>query len=331
MITMMSKTSMNRQRGIALIYVLLIFAMITLMASQMVTSLWLHTEKNARFLERIQAKHHALSAEQYVALLLEQDFEDDKKKKRQVDHERERWNVTTVGYPVEQGSVELEIVDENGRFNLNWLNAEALDGKRFTTQFETILKNLGIDTQLIYAIKDWIDSDQEPSETGAEDNHYLVLDPHRRTADFPLVSLSELRLIQGVGKQEFELLTPLVTVLPKESKVNVNSALPEVLRSLSDKITEGDAQSIIDSRTDEGFAKLEDMTKLPALKDKTAELKAAGFEFTSSYFNVYIKATYRDTVFYLRTLLVRNADGKVQVAGREIGPNDYRVTAKKES
>ena len=328
---MMNEASMNQQRGIALIYVLLIFAMITLMASQMVTSLWLHTEKNTRFLERIQAKHHALSAEQYVALLLEQDFEEDKKKKRQVDHERERWNVKTVGYPVEQGGIEVQIVDENGRFNLNWLTAEALDGKRYISQFETILKNLGIDTQLTYTIKDWIDREQEPSETRAEDNHYLVLDPPRRTADFPLVSLSELRLIQGVGKEEFELLSPLVTTLPKESKVNVNSALPEVLRSLSDKITEGDAQTIIDSRTGEGFAKLEDMTKLPALKDKTADLKAAGFEFSSSYFNVYIKATYRDTVFYMRTLLVRNADGQVQVAGREIGPNDYWVTANKES
>ena len=328
---MTSRSGARRQRGIALIYVLLIFSMITLMASQMVTSLWLHTEKNARFLERIQAKHHAMSAEQYVAMLLEQDFEEDKKKKRQVDHERERWNVDTVGFGIEQGGVELQIVDENGRFNLNWLNTEALDGKRYSKQFEVILQNLGIDTQLVQAIKDWIDSDQEPSETGAEDNNYLVLDPPRRTADFPLISLSELRLIQGVGKEEFELLTPLVTTLPKESKVNVNSALPEVLRSLDDKITEGDAQAIIDSRGDEGFAKLEDMTKLPALKDKTAELKAAGFEFSSSYFNVYIKATYRDTVFYMRTLLVRNADGQVQVAGREIGPNDYWVTAKKES
>lgn len=326
-----SNGGMNQQKGIALIYVMLIFAMITLMSSQMVTSLWLHTEKNGRYLERIQARHHALSAEQYVAMLLEQDFEDDKKKMRQVDHGRERWNVETVGFGIEQGEVELKIIDENGRFNLNWLDTEALDGKRYTRQFEIILQNLGIDTQLAFAIKDWIDSDQDPSETGAEDNHYLVLDPPRRTADSPLVSLSELRLIQGIGKDEFELLVPLVTVLPKESKVNVNTAVPEVLRSLSDKITEGDAQAIIDSRREEGFVRLEDMTKLPALKDKTAELKAAGFEFTSSYFNVYIKATYRDTVFYMRTLLVRNADGQVQVAGREIGPADYWVTAKKES
>ena len=98
----------------------------------MVTSLWLHTEKNTRYLERIQAKHHALAAEQYVALLLEQDAEEDKKKKRQVDHDKERWNVESVGYGIDQGEVELQIVDENGRFNINWLLAEALDGQRYT-------------------------------------------------------------------------------------------------------------------------------------------------------------------------------------------------------
>lgn len=323
--------NVKSQKGIALIYVLLIFAMITLISSQMVTSLWLHTEKNTRYLERIQARHHAMAAEQYVAMLLEKDAEEDKKKKRQVDHGKERWNVETVGYGIDQGVVELQIIDENGRFNLNWLLADALDGKRYVKQFETILQNLGIDSQLTYAIKDWIDSDQEPSETGAEDNAYLVIAPPRRTADHPLVSLSELRLIQGIGKEEFELLAPLVTALPKDSKLNVNTAIPEVLRSISDKITEGDAQAIIDSRGDEGYAKLEDMTQIPALKDKTADFKAAGFEFGSSFFNVYIKATYRDTVFYMRSLLVRNADGQVQVAGREIGPNNYWVTAKKES
>lgn len=325
-------TGPARQRGIALIYVLLIFAMITLMASQMVTSLWLHTEKNARYLERAQAKHYALGAEQYVALLLEQDAEDDKKKKKIVDHEKERWNLTEVGYPVDQGEIEVIVVDETSRFNLNWLTADALDGKKYNTMFQQLLQNLGIDIQLAAAIKDWIDNDQEPTEGGgAEDNYYLVMEPPRRTSDYELASVSELRLIQGVGKDEFEKLAPLVTSLPPDTKVNVNTVLPDVLRTISDKLTEGDVAAIIDARGDEGVAKIDDLAKLPALKDKTAELKSAPLDVTSNYFSAYIKATYRDTTFYLKTLLVRNADGQVQVAGREIGPNDYWVTAKKES
>ncbi|MGB1272330.1 MAG: hypothetical protein ACPG5T_09660, partial [Endozoicomonas sp.] len=99
--------SLSGQRGVALIYVLLIFSLITLMASQIVTNLWLHTEKNARYLERVQAKHYALGAEQYIALLLEQDFDLDKKKKRMVDHEKEYWNIQRVNYPVDQGDIEV--------------------------------------------------------------------------------------------------------------------------------------------------------------------------------------------------------------------------------
>ncbi|MGI9283637.1 MAG: type II secretion system minor pseudopilin GspK [Endozoicomonas sp.] len=323
--------SVNKQQGIALIYVLLIFAMITLMASQMVTSLWLHTEKNTRYLERIQARHLALGAEQYVALLLEQDAEDDKKKKKVMDHESERWNVQEVGYAVDQGEIELVIVDETSRFNLNGLAAEALDGKTFDGMFQKMLQNLGLDVQIASAIKDWIDTDQEPTEAGAEDNNYLVMDPPRRTADAPLVSLSELRLIQGIGSFEFELLAPLVTALPNSTKINVNTALPEVMRSLSDKLTEGDVAAIIDARSAEGFAKMEELAKLPALKDKTAALNEVPLDVASKYFTAYIKATYRDTTFYLRTLLYRNAEGQVQNAGREIGPNDYWVSAKKES
>ncbi|KEQ17159.1 type II secretion system minor pseudopilin GspK [Endozoicomonas numazuensis] len=323
--------SVRRQQGIALIYVLLIFAMITLMSSQMVTSLWLHTEKNTRYLERIQARHLALGAEQYVALLLEQDAEEDKKKQKVMDHESERWNIQEVGYAVDQGGVELVIVDETSRFNLNWLAAEALGGQRFDAMFQQILQNLGLDVQIGSAIKDWIDSDQEPTETGAEDNHYLVMEPPRRTADAPLVSLSELRLIEGVGSVEFQLLAPLVTTLPNNTKINVNTALPEVMRSLSDKLTEGDTATIIDARSAKGFANLEDLANLPALKDKTEALKEVPLGVTSNYFTAYIKATYRDTTFYLRTLLYRNAEGQVQIAGREIGPNDYWVSAKKES
>ncbi|WP_252176322.1 type II secretion system minor pseudopilin GspK [Endozoicomonas sp. 4G] len=323
--------SVNRQRGVALIYVLLIFAMITLMASQMVTSLWLHTEKNTHYLERIQARHLAMGAEQYVALLLEQDAEDDRKKKKIMDHESERWNIQEVGYAVDQGDIELVIVDEASRFNLNWLAAQGLDGQRFDGMFEKILQNLELNVQITSAIKDWIDHDQEPLETGGEDNHYLVMEPPRRTANAPFVSLSELRLVQGVGSLEFELLAPLVTALPDSSRINVNTALPEVFRALSDKLTEGDVEAIIDARSAEGFARLEDLARLPALKDKTVAFKEVPLDVASQYFTAYIKATYRDTTFYLKTLMYRNAEGQVQIAGREIGPNGYWVSAKKES
>ncbi len=322
----------GRQQGIALIYVLLIFSMITLMASQMVTSLLLHTEKNARYLERVQAKHYALSAEQYVAYLLEEDFQEDKKKKRQVDHEKERWNITSVDFDVEQGDIELTVVDEQSRFNLNWLASEGNEGKKFLTMFQNLLKTQSLDVDLANRLQEWLGAAQDSSKGAAADNVYLVMDPPRRAANTEISSISELRLIQGVDPEVFERLTPLVTALPKNSKINLNTALAEVIQSISDKLTEGDAIAIIDGRGNDGFAKMDELANISAIKDKMADLKAAPVTFSSHYFSTYIKANYRDTTFYMKTLLVRSSEGQVQVAGREIGPNRYWVTTnKKES
>ena len=126
----------DRQRGIALLYVLLIFSMIALMASQLVVNLLSYTEKNARFIERVQAKNYAFGAEQYVALLLEADFQEDKRKNRQVDHEQERWNVSGVDYEIDEGHIDLvetlsyEILSNifsDNRASKVWLKIEKLD------------------------------------------------------------------------------------------------------------------------------------------------------------------------------------------------------------
>ncbi|OED41922.1 hypothetical protein ACH42_12785 [Endozoicomonas sp. (ex Bugula neritina AB1)] len=343
----------SRQRGIALIYVLLIFAMITLMASQIVTSLWLHTEKNTRYLERTQSKHYALGAENYVALLLEHDAESDKKNRRQIDHMNESWNVDSVDFDIEQGDIEITIIDEQSRFNLNWLadndggkgrsGAEKQvqqsrifyqDNQYGSTNYLEMLKNLllsqALDPQLSYKIKDWLDSDQNSAEAGAEDIIYQSSDQPRRTADTAMASISELKLIDGIGDNELEKLIPLITALPKSSKINLNTALPAVIQSISKNLTDGDAQAIIDARGDQGIESMAALNNLSSMKGKSGLLQRAPVEFGSNYFSVYIKATYRGTTFYMKTSLVRNGEGQVQVAGREIGPSSYWAITKKE-
>ena len=71
------------------------------------------------------------------------------------------------------------------------------------------------------------------------------------------------------------------------------------------------------------------MNNIPALNGKSSLFQSAPIDFGSRYFSVYIKATYRDTDFYLRTQLYRNSEGKVQVRGREIGPSRYWVVGKR--
>ncbi len=310
---------------------LIIFSIIAVMASQIVTNLMLHTEKNARLLERTQAKHYALGAEQYVALLLEADFQSDKQKKRQVDHEKEAWNVKTVPYAMDQGSVDIVVIDEQSLFNLNWLRAEGDNGKKNLTMFKNLLSGQAMDTELATHLLTWLGAAPDSAKGAAADNIYLVLEPPRRAGNTDMASISELRLVQGIDEDTFEKLAPFVTVLPQSSKININTALPEVITAISEKLTASDAAAIIAGRGEEGFAKFEDLSNIVDVKDKMNELRNAPLSFSSHYFTVYVTAVYRDTAFYLKTRLVRNSEGNVQVAAREIGPNRYWAAFEKES
>ena len=196
---------------------------------------------------------------------------------------------------------------------------------------QNLFLNLTLDPQLVYKIQDWVDANQEATEAGAEDLTYLALEPPRRTPDTEMAAISEIKLIQGFGEEEIEKLIPLITVLPKNTKINLNTALPEVIRSLSKKFSEGDARVIIEARGDKGLENIEALNKIPSLNGETGVFQSSPISFSSSYFGVLIKATYRDTTFYLKTLLYRNAEGQVLVVGREIGPSNYWVTTKKES
>jgi len=78
---------------------------------------------------------------------------------------------------------------------------------------------------------------------GAEDDYYTWLDPAYRAANQAFSSVSELLLVKGFSanveeeKADFDLLVPHLSALPHEAgptPVNVNTATPEVIASLSD-------------------------------------------------------------------------------------------------
>ena len=310
----------SHQQGIALLYVLLIFLLISSVASEIVTDLWLHTEKNSRYLERTQAKQYALGAEQYVAWLLEKDFLQDQKKQRMVDHTLESWHVDTTGYDVEQGSIELAVEDEQGRFNINWLLAkrpggQTADDSPYLSMFENLLAGQYINPQLAHNVQRWL----RQYQSGAAPSSDLLL------AQIEMVSESELMLVDGVTREDIAKLQPYITVIPSWSKMNINTAPTEVIRALHENLTDADALMIKNSLGDNGLANTEELRRVVALSGKEALLgeglqkKSGMLAFNSQFFSARIKATYRDTTFLLTTLFHRSRNGRVEVVAREIG------------
>ncbi|MGI9278874.1 MAG: type II secretion system minor pseudopilin GspK [Endozoicomonas sp.] len=319
-------TLMRRQKGVALLYVLMIFAVITVMSSRMLSDLWLHTSQNTSYLERVQAKQYALGAEQYAAFLLEEDAKSDNEQGDLSDNESEVWNIKQVAYEVEQGALSINVIDASSKLNLNGLLLDENKRRQYAEVIKRLLRNLEQKQDLVMAMEDWLDDNQEPLAQGAEDNTYLMAAPAYRAADTEFASVSELRLIDGVSHEVYLKLLPYFTALPVNNSVNLNTAPEEVLLALSDNLTEEDVLGLINLRADQRLASMEDLHVLTGLKNKLGAQKAFPMAFNSHYFLVYAHAQYRDTDYYLQSLLYRSPDGKVSVLEREVGLNpDWKL------
>jgi len=88
------------------------------------------------------------------------------------------------------------IEDESARINLNTLIV--IDRFLPGTARELLMALPGMDESIADAILDWMDSDDEPREYGAEADYYLALNPPYSPKNGPLESIEELLLVRGV-------------------------------------------------------------------------------------------------------------------------------------
>jgi len=310
----------EKEQGVALVLVLLIFSIMTVLSARLVTDVQHNAARITRYTQNLQARHYAMGAEQFAAVLLEEDVARDRSTQRLVDHLHESWALPQPQFETESGDIELVILDDQGRFNLNML-ADPADKRRKEAlqMLVRLLDAQGLDVRLAYRIQDWVDGDQIALTSGAEDAVYIHSSPPHRTADTALASVSELRLMDVLSPEEFERLLPLVSVLPTSDGININTASADVLRALSRRISQGDAESFVDGRGKAGFSRTRDALRHPALSGRVASSVADHLGVTSRFFSVYIKARYQDSVYYLHSRLARTATGQVTVIARETG------------
>lgn len=242
---------MRRQRGVALITAMLITALVGSVALGLAWDNALDVRRTMVLLNRDQAVHVAMGAESWVQQILLQDLVD-----TETDHLGEIWATELPGLPIDGGEVFGAIEDLQGRFNIN--NLVGADGEvdpLALEQFRRLLATLGLDPAIAGIAADWLDPDQDTSfPDGGEDILYSTRIPPYRTADRIVADASELAAIEGVDQSVFEILEPHVTALPPGTAINVNTATPAVLQSLSESLSPGDVERLLAEREEAGFA-----------------------------------------------------------------------------
>lgn len=164
----------------------------------------------------------------------------------------------------DEGRFEVKVFDHSGRIQINKLVKE--DGnydegqKGLLTRF---LESFGIDGEeadnILDAIKDWIDEDEDPTGVGrAESSYYQGLKKPYACKNGPIEFLEELLKVKGISQKLFygTVETPgirsYLSPHGDDGKININTADRLVLRALSEETKEDPemVENMVDYRND---------------------------------------------------------------------------------
>jgi len=144
-----------------------------------------------------------------------------------------------AGVEVPNGwEVQIQLQDESGKLPLNTMD-EATLNRMLEESFDF---DFGTARELSSMLLDWIDADDSRRLNGAESEDYLRRNPPYRTANGPLQSLEELRLLEiwedeffdeeGRPNELFSKLNTMVSVITSGA-ANLNSSPQSVLELLA--------------------------------------------------------------------------------------------------
>ena len=301
----------RRQRGVALVSVLLIVAVATALAYGMVERQSLSVVHSRQTLAGSQARQYALGGEQYARQILYADWEEEET--RGIDTLLEEWSAPTETFEAQGGALEFRIQDLDRRFNLNAVAGRA--GARNTARFKRLLTELEIDANVADAWVDWVDDDLDVSTFGTEDTDHLLGDPPRRAANQRALHVSEFVVATGLEADAFERLRPHVTVLPVDDlQVNVNTANEVVLGTLAPNFPASAALALVERERE--IAKVEDITATHAELGEAVGVLAV----VSEYFRVQVRAEVGSARSELTSLIHRDAKtGQLTLLWRSFG------------
>jgi general secretion pathway protein K len=335
----MSKIRPNagRQRGVALITALLVVAIATVAAVEIVSRQHLDIRRAQNAFSRDQAYSMALGAEAGALALLKADLF----MGTTVDSLNEGWAQPVLLPDVQGARLSLQLEDLQGRFNLNNLvglpqnNPQQAANNLQYKRFRTLLENVAAENpdaidgaqfnpdHLIFALIDWMDPDflPAPGEAGAEDDYYLGLERPYRTSGQPLASPSELMLIKGFTPDFYRALAPYVTALPTQGQptpINVNTAKPQVLRMLDRRIDPDAAEALAKQAAERPWDKVSG----GFLAESTVSglgIDPQGLGVNSEYFLANSAVSLGRATVPLYSVLHRGSDRSVEVMRRGRG------------
>ncbi|CAI8948578.1 Type II secretion system protein K [Pseudomonas sp. IT-P100] len=260
----------GRQRGIALISVLLVMSLALLITSGMLRSHRLSLQGSGQAMHYVHLRQLAGAGETWALLQLQ----DAARASQQNVDLTQDWARTAPDFDIEGVQLRVDIEDLAGRFNLNSLLTQGQIDQVTLDRWGRLLELLDL-------------APLQLSQVGA------------------LQELSQLRLLPGVDGQLLRQLEPWVAVLPTEAALNINTAPALVLRML-DGVEATTADALVRQQSATAWASVQAFTQDPLLSG--AGVSRHGLGTGSRWFRITVQVIQGQNRLRLATDVERDPD-----------------------
>ena len=246
---------MSRQRGFALLAVMLVVALLGVIVGEFAFAMRLEATMVKSYREEIVGRHLVEAAVQQAI----REILTDSQAVGLADKDlitffrlpaRPLPRLPRSEEPLGRGTFSYRITDEEARINLNTAPPDRID---------RLLLVLGVDKQVRDVINDSLQDWKDPNDlarlNGAESDYYLKLPVPYRARNGSLEDVAELLQIRGVtpeiyyGREREPGLAEFVTVhgAGQVNQVNINTASPTVLKALG--LSDAEVSEIVQARS----------------------------------------------------------------------------------
>lgn len=325
----MSQAKRSSETGAALLTVLLLVSVMAVIAATMLDRLAFASKLAGNNAIVVQARTYAYATETLATArivdLLARDA-------AQTTLEG-GWLGRDFPVPIDGGIATARLFDADNCFNINSLSNEAegvlIPNPASLRQFVTLMTILGIDfnaaTNIADSASDWIDSDQIPSASGAEDNHYQGLPQSYLPANGMMTDRSELRKVKGVTPELYARLKPWICALPvaQPTTLNGNTLFPEQAPLLAmlfeGRMSTSVAKDYLATRPKNGYGSVLKFWNAPKIAElKPSEQIQGQVKLTSNWFRLETRIAL-DAIELESFALIQADQGKARVILRNFG------------
>ncbi|KIQ57338.1 MULTISPECIES: type II secretion system protein GspK [Pseudomonas] len=260
---------MSRQRGVALISVLLVLSLALLVIGGMLHSHRLLLHSSAQPLQQVQLRQLGLAGEAWAQAVLQESVA---ASSGVVDLSQD-WARREPAWALDDAQVHVAIEDLSARLNLTPLLAQGQVDQVTLGRWARLLALLDLPSMSL-------------PQVGV------------------VHELSQLRLLPGIDGPMLRRLAPWVVLLPKEARLNVNTAPPLLLMTL-DGMEDEPARALAQRRRQTPYASVQAFTNDPLVTG--LGLSSHGLGVTSRWFRITVSVTRAGNRLRLASDLERDA------------------------